>query len=103
MYAPETRFISPRISAISQPAPLQEGFDDATSRAIHCIYDKALRVVGDDIGIDQRPQVVEICGQRVELLDQACIARFSEIHEVGSACLFFIVGNIYFHATTLFW
>ena len=81
--------------------PLQEGFDHAAPRAVHRIDHEALRVVGDDVRVDQRPQVVEVGGQRVELLDQSHLARLVEIHQVGAARAFLVVVDVDFHAPAL--
>ncbi len=82
--------------------PLQKGFDDAAPRTVHCVHHEALGVVGDDVGVDERPQMVEVGGQGIELLNQPGFTRFLKIHQVGTACLLFVVVDIYFHAAALF-
>ena len=73
---------------------LQKGFDHAAARSVHGIHDKALRVFGDDIRIDQRAQMIEVRRQRVELLDQAGLACLLIIHQVGTARLLLVIGDV---------
>ena len=80
---------------------LQKGFDHAAARSVHGIHDKALRVFGDHIRIDQRAQMIEVRRQRVELLDQVGFACLLIIHEIGTARLLLVIGDVDLDAPAL--
>src|SRR6266540_6477836 len=46
--------------------------------------------------------MVEVSGQGIEFVDQAGIARFFKVHQVGTTRLLLVVVDIHFHTAALF-
>ena len=66
---------------------LQNAADDTSPGTIHRVDHKALRVLGNQIKIDQFAQMIVVGRDWIELADQVKFASLFEIHNIGAACL----------------
>ena len=63
--------------------------------------DKALRVLGDQVGVDQRAQVIEVGGQGIEFLDEIGVAGLLIVHQVRAAGAALVVADVDLDTVTL--
>ena len=94
VHAAESRVHLPADFPYLATGAFQDALDHTTPGAVHRIDHHALRVIGDGIEIDHGSQMVVICWQRVEALQQPIPAGLFVIHQVRAAAALLIIIQV---------